>query len=92
MQDNEGMMLRFYVAEGVRHDGVMLWEWLAADRAEGSACRAEPRCAPSAVSVAGMCCTRAVSSNSLVMKPSSSSSCLTVRPPSACAPKSRPTG
>ena len=28
MQDNEGMMLRFYVAEGARHDGVMLWEWL----------------------------------------------------------------
>ena len=28
MQDSEGMMLRFYVAEGARHDGVLTWEWL----------------------------------------------------------------
>ena len=28
MQDSEGMMLRFYVAEGARHDGMLAWEWL----------------------------------------------------------------
>ena len=42
MQDSEGMMLRFYVAEGARHDGVLTWEWLLHDDASGETVVIDP--------------------------------------------------